>query len=104
MTNQITGCNTTPDNIVTGNTIYGPMVPILQGKIVREKNQHKAQIDRVAIPSPILKSHPSDSVSADFFFVEGKPYLLMKSRVYKFYGLNCSRGRGKVETIKALKT
>ena len=104
MTNQVTDCSTTPDNIVTGNAIYGPMVPILQGKMVRKKNQHKAQIERVAIPSPILKSHPSDSVSADFFFVEGKPYLLMKSRVYKFHGLNCSKGRGKVETIKALKT
>ena len=30
--------------------------------------------------------------------------MLMKSRVYKFHGVNCSKGRGKLETIKALKT
>ena len=68
--------------------------------MVRERTQRKAQIERVAIPAPAIKYHLSDSVAVDFFFVERRPCLLMKSRVCKFHGSNCSKGRGKVETIQ----
>ena len=43
------------------------------------------------------------TVSVSTFFVEQKPYLLMHSRAFKFLGLYCSRGRGKIETSTAVK-
>ena len=85
---------TTVDHITNGKAIYGPLVPVLQGKMVRRRPQYRAEVERIPIPSPVLSNHPSDSISVDFFFIEQRPYLIMKSRVYKFHGINACRGRG----------
>ena len=81
----------TVNNIATGDSIYGPLVPLLQ-EFFRKYPQHSAQVTIFPIPSPVLTLHPSDSISVDFFFVKHKPYLLMKLRVHKFRGLNSCRG------------
>jgi hypothetical protein len=67
ISNQITDCKSTPDDIVTGNAIFGTLVPVLTGKMVSQKTRSKAEITRVTIPSPVLENHPTDSVSPDFF-------------------------------------
>ena len=99
----IRNCKPTVDDVNAGLAIYGPLKPILQGKMTRKKPQHIEGRKRVPIPSPVLKLHPTEEIATDFFFVEGQPYLLMKGRIYRFRGLNCSRGRGKIETSAALK-
>ena len=40
--NQINNFNPTVDDINTGAAIYGPLVPILQGKTTRSQPQHSA--------------------------------------------------------------
>ena len=100
---QIRNCKSTVDDISRGLAIYGPQVNILKGKMTRKRPQHIVAKQRVSIPSPVLQFHPTDDATADFFFCEGFPFLLMKSRVYKFHGINACRGRGKIETSAALK-
>ena len=102
---MIRNCATTLDDIACGEQIYGPVEQMLQGKMTHKRPQHLHQILQVQIPAPVLKSHPCDDIAVNFFFVQQQIYLLMKSRVYKFYGLNANcRGRGKVETAAAIKT
>ena len=101
---HLVNCSTTIDDITQGNAIYGPLVPILKGKMTRQRPQHILQAKRVQIPSPVLAHHPVDDIAVDFFFVNKRIYLLMKSRIYKFHGLNANcRGRGKIETSTAIK-
>ena len=101
---EIINCAVTPDNVFAGNVIYGPMEAIVKGKMTRKRSQRNKERARVPIPTPLLTSHPTDSIATDFFYVHGKPYLLMKSRVYKLYGMNACRGKGKIETSAALKS
>ena len=103
MKNFLKYYSTTVDHITNGKAIYGPLMPVLQGKMVRQRPQYRAEVKRIPIPSPVLSNHPLDSFSVDFFFIEQRPYLLMKSRVYKFHGINACRGRGKVETSSTIK-
>ena len=104
MKNCLKDCSTTVDNITNGKAIYGPLVPVLKGKMVRRRPQYRDEVECIPIPSPVLSNHPSDSVSVDFFFIEQRPYLLMKSRVYKFHGTNACRGCSKVDTSSAIKS
>lgn len=103
-TGQLLNCTTTVDDINCGLAIYGPDKAIVKGKMTRKWPQHIQHIPRVEIPSPVLKQHPCNDVAVDFFFVQSRIYLLMKSRIYKFQGINLNcRGRGKVETSTAIR-
>ena len=103
MKNCLKHCSTTVDHITNGKAIYGPLVPVLQWKMVRRRPQYESEVECMPIPSPVLSNHPSDSFRVDFFFIEQRPYLFMKSSVYKSHGINACRGRGKVETSSAIK-
>ena len=76
--NLLTDCPLTSDNIQVGKAIYGPLEPILQGKMVRQSPQYGASLPRVHIPAPILEHHSHDEMSADFLFIQKRPYLLLK--------------------------
>ena len=102
-TNQLRNCKPTVDEILAGNSMYGPLTPILQGKMVQQRPEYGEYVQRVPILSPILQHHLTESISLDFFFVEVRPYLLIHSRAYQFLGLYCSKGRGKIETSTAVK-
>ena len=101
----IRNCVPTQEDITKGIAIYGPSKPLLQGKMTRKRPNYMQKAKRVQIPSPVIMHHPTDEVAVDFFFVQQRIYLLMRSRVYKFFGLNANcRGRGKIETSTAIKT
>ena len=70
-TNQIQDCPITSDNIQVGEAIYGPLVPILQGKMVRQSPRYSATVERIPLPAPIAEHHKKDDMSADFLFVQG---------------------------------
>ena len=74
--NQINNCKPTVDKINTEAAIYGTLVPTLQGKTTQRKPQHSAQVNRVLIPPLTLHKQPTYSISTDFLFVGGLPYLL----------------------------
>ena len=69
MKNCLKDCSTTVDHITNGKAIYGPLVPFLQGKMVRRQPQYRAEVERIPIPSPVLSNHPLDSVKVDLFFI-----------------------------------
>ena len=100
---EIINCVPTTDDINRGLAIYGPLKAIVQGKMTRRRPQHVEGHPCIDIPSPILKFHPNEEISTDFFYVQQHWYLLMKGRIYKFQGINPCRGRGKIETSAALK-
>ena len=103
-TGQIINCAPTIDDVQRGVLIYGPLEAAIKGKMTKSKPQTVQQTPRVVIPSPVLQLHPTDEIAADFFCVHSRIYLLMKSRIYKFQGVNVNcKGRGKVETSTALK-
>ena len=104
MHNQLQYCSTTADQITAGKAIYVLLVPILQGKMVRQQPQHGANFTRVPIPLCVLKQHPNDTAIIDFLFIKKRPYLLMCYRVHKFHGVNVCRGCVKVDTSTGIKT
>ncbi len=101
-TNQINDCPISIDDISRAEAIYGPLVPLCKGKMVRKRPQHSANIKRIPLPPPVLQHHRVDTMSMDFLFVHGHPYLLMRARNFKFQAINACRGRGKVETSAAI--
>ena len=64
---QIINCVPTSDDFQRSLTIYGPLEPIVQGKMTHKRPQHVQQLQRVPIPSPVLQHHPTDEVAVDFF-------------------------------------
>ena len=44
-------CSTTVDHITNGKPIYGPLVPVLQGKMVRRQPHYRSEVKRIPIPS-----------------------------------------------------
>ena len=49
----------------------------------------------IKIPPDILKYHPDDKIDIDFLFVNGNPYLHMKTKIYKLRATQAQTGRGK---------
>jgi hypothetical protein len=95
--NLSVNCNVTVDDVNRAEAIYGPQVPLLKGKMVRRCPEHIANVPRVALPTPVLKHHPTDEINMDFLFVNGTPYLHTKSTVIKFLSIQQCKGRGKKE-------
>ena len=56
LSNLINNCNPTVDNINIVAAIYGPFIPILQGKTTQRRPQHSAQFTRIFIPSPVVQT------------------------------------------------
>ena len=100
--NQITNCPLTVDDVSRAEAIYGPLVPLLQGKMVRRRPAHFANVPRVLLPSPILQHHPNDEINMDSMFVNGTPYLHTKSAVIKFLSIQQCKGRGKKEMERGI--
>ena len=68
--NLLLNCDITVNNISRAVAIYGPSEPMLQGKMVRRRPEHVADIPRVPLPPMITEHHPSDILDLDFFFCQ----------------------------------
>jgi len=76
----------TIDDLRRAEHIYGgTAVDLLKGKTVYKPVNTSASIERIPLPPIILKAHPSDDLDVDFMYVQGAPYLLMKSTKVKFH-------------------
>jgi len=100
--NLIVNCTVTVDNVNRAEAIYGPQKPLLQGKMVRERPEHHANIPRIQIPAPILEHHPTDEINMDFMFINGTPYLHTKSSVIKFLSVQNCNGRGRKDMTQGI--
>ena len=84
--NLLINSKATLDDLRRAEHIYGgPAVDLLKGKTVYKPVNTSASIARIPLPPIILKAHPSDDLDIDFMYVQGAPYLLMKSNKIKFH-------------------
>jgi hypothetical protein len=84
--NLLTNSKATLDDLRRAEHIFGgTAVDLLKGKTVYKPVNTHASIERVPLPPIILKTHPSDDLDIDFLYVQGAPYLLMKSAKIKFH-------------------
>ena len=52
----------TKDSVDIGEAVFGPQIPILQGKTIREKQRHVKNIPRTIIPYELVKNNPTDEL------------------------------------------
>jgi hypothetical protein len=84
--NLLKNSKATLDDLRRAEHIFGgTAVDLLKGKTVYKPINTNASIERIPLPPIILKTHPSDDLDIDFLYVQGAPYLLMKSTKIKFH-------------------
>jgi len=97
--NLLTNSKATLDDLRRAEHIYGgTAVDLLKGKTVYKPVNTSASIKRIPFPPIVLKAYPSDALDVDFMYVQGAPYLLMKSTKVKFHAtqtFNCISTRKK---------
>ena len=87
----------TIDDINRAETIYGPHIALLKGKMTRKTPSYKKDMQVIQLPSILIEHHPHDELNMDFLFVNGKPYLHTKSSKIKLLSIQACRGRGAKE-------
>ena len=86
--NLIHNSKATLDDLRRAEYIYGgPAVNLLKGKTFYTPVNTGRPIERVPLPPHILKTHPSDNLDIDFMYVQGAPYLYMKTTTIKFQAI-----------------
>ena len=84
----MTNSKATLDDIQRADHILGgTAVEILKGKSTYSPANVTVPIKRVPIAPIILKSHPNEDLDIDFMYVQGAPYLLIKSVTIKFQAI-----------------
>ena len=86
--NLIHNSRATLDDLRRAEYIFGgPAVNLLKGKTFYTPADTSRPIARVPLPPHILKTHPSDDLDIDFMYVQGAPYLYMKTTTIKFQAI-----------------
>jgi hypothetical protein len=86
--NMLKNSRCTLDDINNAKHIYGgSAVELLKGKDVYRPVNTASQVERVEVPPTILQTHPKDELDIDFCYIQGAPYLLIKSAVFKFQAI-----------------
>jgi len=85
--NIITDSTATGANVEHVAAVFGKAHQISQGKMVRKKVHSTQRVRRFVIPSALLKHYPTDELDIDFFYIQGAPYLLTKSKSIKFQSI-----------------
>ena len=74
-TSQILNFPYTKDSVDIGEAVFGPQIPILQRKMIREKQRHVKNIPRTIIPHELVKYNPPKELDMDYFNVNGIVFL-----------------------------
>ena len=101
--NQIRNCPITREKISRSESIYGPQIPIIQGKVIRRIPDRHKTIQRISLPPIVAKHRHTVEVSMDFLFFVGVSFLQTKSRKIAFRSFQSCNSRGKPETTSGLK-
>ncbi len=79
----ISNCPVTHTNITNSHAIFGPDLPSMQGKTVRQ-TPVPVVTDYVEVPWLLVDLNKTVTLAADVFFVDGTAFLIMMSRRIKF--------------------
>ena len=77
--NQILNCHLTGQDIETRDHIYGTPIPLLRGKMLRQRPMAHNREPLVQIPTVIAKRYMKVNMFMDLFFVNGNAFLHIKS-------------------------
>ena len=100
--NHIKNLPINSDDINRANTIYGPPLPILEGKMTWTAPQPIDPKKLVSLPDYILQHHKDVHLLVDNFYVNGIKFLLTKSTVIKYLHGQLLRNGSKRTLIDAL--
>ena len=104
--NRIRNCPVTAADAKRAMFIYGREVAKIKGITTRQKPDHVPDLVPIPIPPTIKDHHNSITLCADFFFVQGIPFLHTISRKIQFRSVAdvTSRAKGTMLTgINAMK-
>ena len=73
--NQLKNCNTTIDDVLRAEYIFGTPVPLIKGKATRPPSTPSYNLQKVNIPLPILQHHSNIDLFVDFMYVNRIPFL-----------------------------
>ena len=101
---SIINCPYLPEAVDHGNAIYGPMIPLLKGKMVRKKHDQTVNRPRVHDIHALVTKHPTDELDMDYFFVNGLTFLHTKTKKIKKLTISRCSGTGKNECTQKIST
>ena len=99
--NLVANSNITIDDINRAEIIYGPASPLLKGRMTR-RAPIKNRVERVPLPIPIGERHKEVHLYIDFFYINGYPFLVSKSKSINFITAEICSSRGKQQIIRAI--
>ena len=97
-TNYIRNCPVTPDDLKRMLFIYGPDTALLMGKTARSRPSSIPVVVPLPLPPTVAELHTFVTLSFNYFFVQGIPFLHTISR--DFFFRTCEPLRGKCKANK----
>ena len=82
--NKIQHCDVIHDDAERALHIYGDEPAIAKGKMTRSKQSKANYVNRVQLPSEIIKNHRNVHLMVDYMFVQGVQFLTTISHELKF--------------------
>ena len=101
--NLVRNCGITADDISRSVIIYGPPIPLLQGKSTR-KTPCKPNIEVQKLPLQVKLKHVEFNLHIDFFYVNRLPFLHTKSEEINFLTVQSGRTRNSSSILHGLQT
>ena len=80
--------------------IYGRVIPILKGKMVRKTPKHIETKEHIPIFPNIVKLHPNLPIHLDFCFINGNLYLITIKGKIDYRTIKRLKDRGKVKVMR----
>ena len=101
--NLLRNCNITADDISRSIAIYGPPIPLLQGKSTR-RTPSKPNVQYQKLPLKVKLKHVDVDLHIDFFYVNRLPFLHTKSEHINFLTVQSGKTRNTASILQGLKT
>ena len=79
--NSVINAPVTAEDVTRARAIYGGSAEqLIVGKTVRKRANKNNKILRTALPSDLVRHHPTEILDIDFFYSDYAPYLIIRGR------------------------